>query len=48
MHSSLHFSKSTLFLDIARYVYHVIDIEQPGAQIRFLFQLIAEELTQFD
>ena len=46
MHFSMHFSKSTLFSAIARYVYYVTDIRLPDALIRFWFQPIAEELAQ--
>ena len=35
MHFSMHFSKSTLFSDIARYVYYGTDIRPPDAIIRF-------------
>ena len=48
MHFPMHFSKSTLFSDISRYVYYVTDIRLPDALICFLFQTIAEELATFD
>ena len=48
MHFSMHFSKSTLFSDIARHVYYVTDNRLPDALIVFLFQPIAEELARLD
>ena len=48
MHFSMHFSKSTYFSDIARYVYYVTEIRLPDAPICFLFQPIAEEQAQLD
>ena len=48
MHFSMHFSKSTLFSDIAMYVYYVTDIRLPDALICFGFQPITEELANFD
>ena len=45
---SMHFSKRTLFSDIAKYVYYVTDISVPNALIRFLFHPVGEELAQLD
>ena len=45
MHFSMHFSKTTLFSDIARYVYYVTDSRLQDALIHFLFQPITEEIA---
>ena len=41
----MHFSKSTHFSDIARYVYYVTEIRLPDALICFLFQPIADSAS---
>lgn len=46
MNFSMHFSKSTLFSNIARYVFYVTDIRLPDALIHFRLQPIAEELAK--
>ena len=48
MHLSMHFSKSTLFSDTARYVYYGADIRLPDVLIRFFISTNCCRVAQLD